>query len=74
MPIQELPPEWHVPKALTNHARGGQVRVRKQAAIRGEIVQPRCPDDLERFAQRALHVREEGRQVSQSVAEVVDPQ
>src|SRR5262249_44664727 len=43
VPIQELAPERHMAKSTADHLGGREIRLRKQAPVRVEVVEPRSP-------------------------------
>ena len=62
-----------MPKSTVDHVSGRQVRLRKQATIGCEVVQPRRSNHLEWLPQSSFDVVEEGAEVCQSLTRAFGP-
>src|SRR5262249_54497616 len=65
-PPTELPPQRHVPKPTLDRVSGRKVRLGKQTAVCGEVVQPRCSDHARGILRRTFPLREERGQLGLS--------
>src|SRR5262245_6049988 len=54
VPLHELPPQRHVPTPPLDRVSGRKVRLGKQTAVCGEVVQPRCSDHARGILRRTF--------------------